>query len=54
MNTEYIVEILDGHFWREEFVCDDIDEAIQEMIQLKISLPKRRFRIIKCQWQVVE
>lgn len=53
-NTEYIIEMLDGFLWREEYILDDLSEAIKEMNKLKSSLPRNQFRIIKCQWEVVK
>jgi len=54
MNIDYVVEMLDGHIWRLEYSFDNLVEAIKEMNQLKTSLPKRQFRILKCQWEVIE
>ena len=54
MNIEYILEMWSGALWEEYFAFDDLSEAIKEKEKMKSSLPRELFRIIKCEWQVIE
>lgn len=53
MNTEYVVEMLNGDLWFEEFGCARLEQAIMVMNQFKISLPENQFRVVKCEREVV-
>ena len=52
METEYIIEILDGTLWDQVYTFDCLKEAKEAVAQMQSSSPNEQFRIIKCQWEV--
>ena len=54
INVEYSIESYNGSFWEQEYRFDRIEEAIKEMKMMKQSLPKKKFRLIRSEWQVID
>ncbi len=54
INVEYSIESHNGSFWEQEYRFDRIEDAIKEMKMMKKSLPKKEFRLIRSEWQVIE
>jgi hypothetical protein len=55
INVEYFIESYNDNrsFWELEYRFDRIQEAIDEMEKMKTSLPKKKFRLIRSEWQVI-
>ena len=54
INVEYSIESYNGSLWEEEYSFTRIQEAIDEMEKMKTSLPRKEFRLIRSEWQVIE
>jgi hypothetical protein len=56
INVEYFIESYNDNrsFWELEYRFDRIQEAIDEMEKMKMSLPKKKFRLIRSEWQVID
>jgi hypothetical protein len=54
INVEYYIESHNGSLWELEYRFDRIQEAIDEMEMMKKRLPKKKFRLIRSEWQVIE
>jgi hypothetical protein len=56
INVYYSIESYNDNrsFWEQEHRFDRIQEAIDEMKMMKKILPKKKFRLIRSEWQVLE
>jgi hypothetical protein len=54
INVEYSIESHNGSFWEQEYRFERIQEAIDEMKMMKKILPKKKFRLIRSEWQLID
>lgn len=53
INVKYIIESFDGAKWITEYECTFLTKLEEELELLKKGQPKKKFRVIRSEWQVI-
>jgi hypothetical protein len=53
INVKYSIESFDGVKWITEYECTLLTKLDEELELLKKGQPKKKFRAIRSEWQVI-